>query len=322
MSKKVLKIIGTLLMTISIVFIIRKLLKYNLADFQLSIIKTHLVRFVILCFLLSGIIIFSGILFAQILHVICGKEITKIPIMYIYCKTNLYKYIPSNVMQYIGRNQIALDNKYISHQQVITTTIIEILFLIVTSLLTALLFSYRYAIEIVLENNLQIKLLILSIAAILIFFLAILLLKKKYKSYWEKIFTIVKKISRKIPTLEISYLFIYILNGLFFLMVLSTFSGEQTISPRTAMEIIGLYALSWVLGYITPGAPGGLGIRESIMCLFLADSFTENIILSAVLVHRVLTVFGDIIAFIISLLLNRKSSGGKKYVLNNRNTDL
>lgn len=312
MNKKIFKVIGTLLMIISVIFIIQKISKYDLSDFQFSIIRNHIMKYILLCIGLSGIIIASGLLFERILYVISDVKTSIKQTTYIYCKANLYKYIPSNIVQYIGRNQIALDNNDISHQQVIVTSVAEIIFLVAASLLVSLCFASRYAIEVIIKYDLENTLGIIGGIGIVLILFFIWQLKKRHKSYLEKFYLFLQKIIHKVPIFLVCYFIIYILNGLFFLIVLSDFCGQNIIVTQLGKEIIGLYALSWVLGYITPGAPGGIGIRESIMCLFLADNFTENVILSAVLVHRVLTVFADIAAFIILLFINGKTLGGKK----------
>ena len=325
MNKKILKIIGTLLMIISFIFIIKKIIKYDLGAFQFSIIQNHIIKYSFLCIALGGIIIISGILFRQIVCVISNVKVSKKQTTYTYCKANLYKYIPSNVVQYIGRNQIALDNNQVSYQQVIVATIVEIVFLVTTSLLVALCFAYQYGNEIIIKYDLQNTLWIIGGIAVISIPLSIILilqLKRKHKSYLQNLYEQFKKIIYKIPIFVFFYFIVYILNGLFFLVVLSDFCGENIVISQLGKEVIGLYALSWVLGYITPGAPGGLGIRESIMCLFLADDFTENVILSAVLVHRLLTILGDIVAFIILFLISKKIWKGKKNDFNDCNTYL
>jgi len=65
------------------------------------------------------------------------------------------------------------------------------------------------------------------------------------------------------------------------------------LSIRTAPTIIGLYVLSWLAGFITPGAPSGLGIREAVMLMFMGAMVYEPVLLSAIVTHRALNVVGD-----------------------------
>src|SRR3546814_9620714 len=61
--------------------------------------------------------------------------------------------------------------------------------------------------------------------------------------------------------------------------------------------ITSAFALSWVLGFLAPGAPAGLGAREGIMLLLLHGSAPAEALLIFVLLARVVTVLGDGLCF-------------------------
>ena len=65
---------------------------------------------------------------------------------------------------------------------------------------------------------------------------------------------------------------------------------------------LGTYLFSWIIGFITPGAPGGIGIREAVMVL-MCGSFmsTETIMLYAVTM-RIISTLGDVVAFLVGLI--------------------
>lgn len=64
-----------------------------------------------------------------------------------------------------------------------------------------------------------------------------------------------------------------------------------------------VFAVAWVAGLITPGAPGGLGVRESIITLGLGTVIGAPAALTAALLHRAVSVAGDVIAFAIGCAL-------------------
>ena len=63
----------------------------------------------------------------------------------------------------------------------------------------------------------------------------------------------------------------------------------------------GIFAIAWVVGFITPGAPAGLGIREIILVTALTtfNGASEAVSIAAAL--RIVTVMGDGLAFLIGL---------------------
>jgi Predicted integral membrane protein len=63
--------------------------------------------------------------------------------------------------------------------------------------------------------------------------------------------------------------------------------------------VTAVFALSWVLGYLAPGAPAGLGAREGIMLLLLNGSAPGQAVVLFVLMARVVTMLGDALCFCI-----------------------
>lgn len=66
---------------------------------------------------------------------------------------------------------------------------------------------------------------------------------------------------------------------------------------------VALFAAAWISGLVTPGAPGGLGVRESVLTLGLAPILGGATALAAALLHRGVSVLGDVISFGFGLLL-------------------
>lgn len=73
-----------------------------------------------------------------------------------------------------------------------------------------------------------------------------------------------------------------------------------------------VFALSWVLGFLAPGAPAGLGAREGIMLLFLDGSASGQSVVMFVLMARVVTMLGDALCFCVGSF-----SGGRVHGLHN-----
>lgn len=66
------------------------------------------------------------------------------------------------------------------------------------------------------------------------------------------------------------------------------------------------YTTSWLAGFVTPGAPSGLGVREFILVQLLAPAVGEPQALLAAALLRLCSVSADVVAFGIGLLLTRR----------------
>lgn len=67
----------------------------------------------------------------------------------------------------------------------------------------------------------------------------------------------------------------------------------------------GWLALAWIVGYVTPGAPGGLGLREAVLALALTSALGEAGALAIALAYRLLTVVADAVLVAAGFLLGR-----------------
>lgn len=65
------------------------------------------------------------------------------------------------------------------------------------------------------------------------------------------------------------------------------------------------FAIAWVVGFVTPGAPAGIGIREGVLALILGAPLGPGNASILVLALRVATTLGDILCFLAGLLLAR-----------------
>jgi glycosyltransferase 2 family protein len=76
-------------------------------------------------------------------------------------------------------------------------------------------------------------------------------------------------------------------------------------APTPMATSVAVFAVAWIAGFATPGAPGGLGVRESVLTLGLAPLVGGAAALSAALLYRGVSVLGDVIALGVGLLLPR-----------------
>lgn len=67
----------------------------------------------------------------------------------------------------------------------------------------------------------------------------------------------------------------------------------------------GLFSLAWVAGFLTPGAPAGLGIREAILVAVLGATYGAGIAVGLTLLLRMVTLGGDGLAFAGGVLARR-----------------
>ena len=67
-------------------------------------------------------------------------------------------------------------------------------------------------------------------------------------------------------------------------------------SSSSLAAVIGAVSLAWTLGFLVPGAPAGVGIREAVLIAFLASSVGPAVAAAAAILHRLITAAVDAVA--------------------------
>ncbi|HVI53980.1 MAG TPA: lysylphosphatidylglycerol synthase transmembrane domain-containing protein [Luteibacter sp.] len=69
--------------------------------------------------------------------------------------------------------------------------------------------------------------------------------------------------------------------------------------PAPLLQVSGFFALAWLAGFALPGAPAGIGVRESIMVLLFTPIVGEGTALALSVTCRLATTLADVLAFVI-----------------------
>lgn len=76
-------------------------------------------------------------------------------------------------------------------------------------------------------------------------------------------------------------------------------AGGRVPAPGDALTIAGAYAIAWLAGLLTPGAPAGLGIREAMLLLLLGSLAPAPVVLTATVLGRMVTTLGDLVFYLV-----------------------
>lgn len=69
----------------------------------------------------------------------------------------------------------------------------------------------------------------------------------------------------------------------------------------------GAYTAAWLAGFVTPGAPAGLGVRELVLVFLLDGRAAEQDLLTAVVLSRAVTLLGDTLFFAVAACTGRRA---------------
>jgi len=67
--------------------------------------------------------------------------------------------------------------------------------------------------------------------------------------------------------------------------------------PPDIVRLTSYAAISWSIGFVSPGAAAGIGVRETILILLLAGAVEPAPATSAAVAYRLVTTLGDLITW-------------------------
>lgn len=295
---RTIKIIGNIAMIVAIIFIIRRLLQYSI-NYKILFEKKNLFLFFALVIAYSISVIICSYPWKNAVYLITDSDIRFLEVAEVSVKANVLKYIPGNIFQYIGRNDLAI-KKGLKHTDVAVSTLLDIAInfgaVFVLTIVCAFDTMKKCAVSLLKMQNVIIVLLI--VIGLVIWVMVFLWKKKdnKYKNIFKRIFC--RKGMRLLFTNSIIYILVSLYTTGIYMIVLYVILGE-TFKVEQLFYVGGAVLASWMIGFITPGAPGGMGVRETALIMMLGGIIEQQVILLSVIANRVVSIFGDILAFIV-----------------------
>ncbi len=303
MNNKILKILSYLLVAASFIFVIKTLIGMNISQIGVIITPARLLILMIMCFVYSLNTFFYAFAWKKLLLIFSKQKISSRKIINLYLKSNIAKYLPGNVFHFAGRHILVKENN-VSHTHMLLSNLAEIVLLVFTAMLivlAAVLFGL-ITIPDKIVSLISLKYIILAFIIIFIVSLIVIviLIRKKQFSRLKSIIEIISFQNLKEIILSmLLYSTMFIITG-FILFIIFYMLKSYNLSFQLLYQIIFVFTLSWVLGYIVPGAPGGVGIREAVIIIMLSPILDSQTAALGALVLRVVTIAGDIISFMIS----------------------
>lgn len=91
-------------------------------------------------------------------------------------------------------------------------------------------------------------------------------------------------------------------------LLATTLSGTNVEPP---LFFVGAFAASWIIGFLAPGAPAGLGVREALLSAWFGSALPPAQAVLLIVALRLATTVGDLINFLlgsVALTLHTRSS--------------
>lgn len=302
--KKAIKLIGNIITIVVVIFIIKSFFDLDV-DYGIVFQVANIPIVLVICAVYALHMVVLGLSWKTILYIFTKEKMPFASISFIINKSNLMKYIPGNVFQYVGRNELAM-RYHLNHADVAFCTVCDVALNCVSVLLLSLIL-YGQGFSKWAEQYGGVSWFVIAIAIAVIAIALFFLIKRrdKFLNFLAKAKEFLKRDSLFKIALCISfYMFLGLLTGFLYVIVLEKIVGIS-INASQVLAVIGAYQLSWVIGFVVPGAPGGIGIREAAITLFLGGIIAANDALLGAVIYRFITIFGDLLAYVLSIIIKK-----------------
>ncbi len=228
----------------------------------------------------------------------------------VYLKTNIAKYLPGNVWHYYGR-VLAAKNANVSAGAATLSVLLEPLLMATAALIIVVLFGSQLAVD---NTNfviqiLQIVILFVVLGTVHPWFLNLLirfLYRFKNKKSDPENQSISSLSVERYPLRPLLGELVFLgLRGSGFILTM------YALGPLKLSQIpllLGAFSFAWVLGLVVPGAPGGLGVFEATAIGILQHHFPAALVISAIALYRLISIFAEIAGAVFASLDERLAS--------------
>lgn len=214
----------------------------------------------------------------------------------IYNITQLAKYIPGSIWQFVGKSG-AYANEGMAFSVIKKCIFIEVLWVLSSAFVLGMI--------LVLSGDILDIQLIISRTQQYFFFYGVLFITvfSIAAYYYKKTLSLLSLLAQNISLnvkMFSTLFFVWFLLGMSFFITLTPYIDNSSLSLY--IDIVGLYALAYAIGFLVPFAPAGIGIREAILVAGLTSVLSaEHAIVLASLNRAVYIILEVIIVVMIML---------------------
>lgn len=304
----------------SVAFIIVVLRTLDFASVREHINVRSVLATCIATLLYAMVIPLSALAWQRILSAVGHRE-RLFPLLAIIATTQAGKYLPGNIGHHVGRVGLAV-TLGIPLAILVASMAYEVVLLLLAHLLIALgsgaLSKPGLALLLQADSGPSALLIAAGVAAA---GLAVLPLLSRILPWLTGLMLRRRKeVGAKPRALPIATMLQVV--GIYGAAMLLTGSGLAVLSlgllpgePVDYALLVAAFTLTWTIGFVTPGAPAGLGIREGALLLVLSHSLGTGNATLLILMLRIATTLGDLLAFVAGLAIlprARAMLGGKR----------
>jgi glycosyltransferase 2 family protein len=228
--------------------------------------------------------------FAFLVWGVSAGERLRADIIGVHAITQLAKYLPTNTLHLVGRHAV-LRRRGLSDVVLVGAGFSEIVLLLLAAVCLAALGASD---ELATHLDLDPRSLALTGAVIGALVLLAAAPLRVHRTVLVSPFLTWRAVAGASVAISV-YCIFFTLSGLILWVLLA--QAIQVPVPPDIVRLTSYAAISWSIGFVSPGAAAGIGVRETILILLLAGAVEAAPATSTAVAYRLVTTLGDLITW-------------------------
>ena len=207
--------------------------------------------------------------------------------------TQIAKYVPGNIGHFVGRFYLA--HSLVKKTDVVFSILIEnILFTIASLFLGAFYLMYSKIPEIFyIDDSLLLLLFLIVLFLVFVYFV---------KHYQVKL----DLLHLSVKTLFLVFILLFcaeVIGGTTVYFLIKLLASDVSVSYVLCLSG---FAVAFFIGYIVPGAPSGIGVREYVFIVLFSPFIGKVLATQVIIIYRLLSVASDVTLYFIGKNITNK----------------
>jgi hypothetical protein len=218
----------------------------------------------------------------------------------VYGRTQIAKYLPGNVLHFAGRHVLG-NREGLRHPALAGALIYEVMGILIAGGAVSL---FAFPAGVSLEGSLALRLLLIPLLLVLPLLVQFVVARFSLGARFGFPRLSIRAGYLQVLPVWAIYILYFVLDGLLLYAIVGVIAGAWDQFP--ILVAFSAFSISWLSGYLTPGAPAGLGVRDAVMILILTDFIGAPSAAFVTLVSRLVVTLGDVVFFLLSYPLAGK----------------
>ncbi len=211
----------------------------------------------------------------------------------LYAVTQIYKYLPTNMLHFVGRH-VVLRNAGLPHSALVTTALAEAASVSIAAIAVAIILGGNTLLELGTQQAGGDVAYVWSLVAVVAVIGSAGVGFAFFRGWVSTNWLLFRR-----PAFLRAFLLANLMHIVFFVgtgfILLELARQITTVETSDFGLVIAAGSISWLLGFVVPGSAAGIGVREAMMIVILTGPIGDANAIALAGLYRITTVGGDVL---------------------------